>query len=105
MEIERRFVSQSEMAELHREYGFFLVPTRYDSQGVARDEAMSSGLVPITNPVSCVPEFVDESCAVLGGLQEPDVIADQIEYLINNPREFLQDRRQLRSESVHNVGK
>jgi glycosyltransferase involved in cell wall biosynthesis len=33
-----------------------------DTQGVSRDEAMASGLVPVTNAVAAVPEFVDTAC-------------------------------------------
>lgn len=59
------FLTQHQIAELHKEHGVFLVPTRIDSQGVSRDEAMSSGLVVITNNVSAVPEFVDNDCGIL----------------------------------------
>ena len=59
------FLSQSEISELHKEHGVFLVPTRVDSQGVSRDEAMSSGLVVITNKVAAIPEFVDEESGLL----------------------------------------
>ncbi|BAJ00592.1 conserved hypothetical protein [Shewanella violacea DSS12] len=63
--IERKFLKQSEIAELHKDYGIFLTPTRMDAQGVSRDEAMASGLVPITNAVAAIPEFVDEECGIL----------------------------------------
>lgn len=63
--IERRFLKQPEIAELHKHYGIFLTPTRMDAQGVSRDEAMSSGLVPITNSVTAIPEFVDNQCGIL----------------------------------------
>ena len=59
------FLTHGEIAELHKEYGIFLTPTRMDSQGVSRDEAMSSGLVPVTTSVTAIPEFVDEQCGVL----------------------------------------
>ncbi|MFZ7096826.1 glycosyltransferase family protein [Luteimonas dalianensis] len=59
----RGFLPQREIASLHRAHGTFLVPTRGDTQGVSRDEAMSSGLVPVTTRVAAVPEFVDGSCA------------------------------------------
>lgn len=65
----RGFLTQSEISELHAEFGIFLVPTRMDAQGVSRDEAMASGLVPITNGVAAVPEFVDDAS---GFLAEPD---------------------------------
>ena len=50
---------------MHKKNGIFMVPTRLDSQGVSRDEAMSSGLVPITNNVAAIPEFVDDTCGML----------------------------------------
>jgi glycosyltransferase involved in cell wall biosynthesis len=63
--IEKKFLQQKEIAALHKEYGVFLCPTRMDSQGVSRDEAMSSGLVPITNAVAAIPEFVDDMSGFL----------------------------------------
>jgi len=67
--LDKGFLTQAEIARLHGEYGVFLCPTRDDTQGVSRDEAMASGLVPVTNRVAAVPEFVDDSCAILA---EPD---------------------------------
>lgn len=63
------FLSQSEIAKLHRDYGIFLCPSRMDTQGVSRDEAMSSGLVPVTNRVGAISEFVPENS---GFLCEPE---------------------------------
>lgn len=63
--IHEGFLTHSEIAELHKEYGIFLTPTRMDSQGVSRDEAMSSGLIPVTTSVTAIPEFVDGQCGVL----------------------------------------
>lgn len=86
--IERRFVMHHEIADIQKEYGVFLNPTRWDSQGVSRDEAMASGLVPVTTSVSAVPEFVDDQC---GMLVEPDnacELAAAITYLYENPEEF-----------------
>jgi FkbM family methyltransferase len=63
--IERRFLTQIEIAKLHKDYGVFLCPTRMDAQGVSKDEAMSSGLVPISNGVTAIPEFIDEYSGIL----------------------------------------
>ena len=87
--IDRKFVTQSEIAQLHKEYGIFLVPTRCDSQGVSRDEAMASGLVPVTNRVSAVPEFVDESCGVLASAEDAEQLADGIAALYLDADAFL----------------
>lgn len=87
--IDRKFVTQSEIAQLHKENGIFLVPTRCDSQGVSRDEAMSSGLVPVTNRVSAVPEFVDESCGILASAEDAGQLADGIAALYLDADAFL----------------
>jgi glycosyltransferase involved in cell wall biosynthesis len=87
--IDPTFLTQAEIAALHREYGVFLNPTRWDSQGVSRDEAMASGLVPITNRSSAVPEFMDESCGFMVPEEDPQAIADAIERLVQDPALFL----------------
>jgi glycosyltransferase involved in cell wall biosynthesis len=86
--IERRFLSQSEIARLHHDYGVFLCPSRWDSQGVSRDEAMSSGLVPVTNLIAAIPEFVDESCGVLAGPDDAVTMAEGIAYMYKKPDLF-----------------
>lgn len=86
--LERRFLSQPEIAALHREYGVFLCPTRMDSQGVSRDEAMASGLVPVTNAVAAIPEFVDETCGVLAPRDDAEAMAEGLGRLVNEPGYF-----------------
>lgn len=58
--LEKRFLNQQEIIEEHKKHGVFLVPTRMDTQGVSRGEAMSSGLVAITNKVAAIPEFCSD---------------------------------------------
>ena len=60
-----------------------------DSQGVSRDEAMSSGLIPVTNAVTAIPEFVDENCGILAPAEDYLSMADGIESLARNPEKFL----------------
>ncbi|WP_095109650.1 FkbM family methyltransferase [Pseudomonas sp. Irchel 3E20] len=86
--IERRFLSQKEIATLHKDYGVFLCPTRMDAQGVSRDEAMSSGLVPVTNGVTAIPEFVSEDCGVLAQGDDAQGMADGIASLFTDPGKF-----------------
>jgi glycosyltransferase involved in cell wall biosynthesis len=87
--IQRGFLSHSEIAKLHKEYGIFLSPTRMDSQGVSRDEAMSSGLVAITNDVTAIPEFVDNESGVLVPGEDFKGMAKAIERIYHHPSEFL----------------
>jgi glycosyltransferase involved in cell wall biosynthesis/spore maturation protein CgeB/predicted nucleic acid-binding Zn-ribbon protein len=86
--IEKRFLTHAEIAALHREYGIFLCPTRMDTQGVSRDEAMASGLVPVTNAVAAIPEFVDDSCGILAPEQDAEAMARGIALLYEQPLKF-----------------
>ncbi len=88
IKIEKRFLTQEEISEYHKQYGLFLCPTRMDSQGVSRDEAMSSGLVPITNAVAAVPEFTDEGCAILAPEESASELAEGIKNLYFDSSQF-----------------
>lgn len=87
--IERRFVNHSDIALLHKQYGVFLCPSRMDTHGVSRDEAMSSGLVPVTTAVAAIPEFVDDKCGILAPAENADAMAAGICELIRDPQLFL----------------
>lgn len=87
--LERRFLAQRQIRDLHKDYGVLLVPSRIDSQGVSRDEAMASGLVPVTNAVSAIPEFVDASVAMLAPREDWRGLADGIRALHADPERFL----------------
>jgi glycosyltransferase involved in cell wall biosynthesis len=88
--IEQCFLKQDEIATLHKEYGIFLCPSRMDTQGVSRDEAMSSGLVPVTNAVAAIPEFADADCSVLAKNEDAQGLAEGIAYLYENPQQYSQ---------------
>jgi glycosyltransferase involved in cell wall biosynthesis len=85
----KKFLSQYEIVELHKTCGIYLATTRLDSQGVSRDEAMSSGLVPIANAVSAIPEFVDERCGILVPSEDYHSVAKAVEILYAEPELFL----------------
>ncbi len=87
--IERGYLSHEQMAALYAEYGVVLVPTRWDSQGVSRDEAMASGLVPVTSAVSAVPEFLSEEEGILAPYDDHHALAEGIAKLHHDPAAFL----------------
>jgi len=90
VEIHKGFLQQQEIADLHKEYGVFLCPTRLDSQGVSMCEAMSSGLVAISNNITAIPEFVEHRhTGLLANPEDPIHLADQIETLFFNENLFL----------------
>ncbi len=88
VEIRKGFLSQSEIAQLHSEYGVFLCPSRMDTQGVSRDEAMASGLVPLTNRVGAVPEFVHDDAGFLCDEESHTQLANAIDSLYADPGRF-----------------
>lgn len=90
VKIEEKFLRQDEIVAYYQKNGIVLIPTRGDTQGVSRDEAMSCGLVPITNAVAAIPEFVDDRCGVLAPAEDAQAMADGIEKLYHNPELFLQ---------------
>ncbi len=90
---DKTFLQQREIAQLHRRHGIFLVPTRMDTQGVSRDEAMASGLVPVTSAVAAVPEFVDDSCGELAPPEDADGLAAGILALVRDPARFREKSR------------
>jgi glycosyltransferase involved in cell wall biosynthesis/spore maturation protein CgeB/SAM-dependent methyltransferase len=96
--IEKGFLTQQQITELYKQYGVFLVPSRIDSQGVSRDEAMASGLVPVTNRVSAIPEFVDEDVAFLAPAEDWRALADAIRALHADPQRF---QRMSRAAAIH----
>lgn len=87
--IHKAFLDHFSIVKLHAENGVFLTPTRMDAQGVSRDEAMSSGLVPVTTDVAAIPEFVDGECGMVVPPEDPVALADAIEYLVENPDRYL----------------
>ena len=86
--LEERFYTHDEIAALHKDYGVCLIPTRWDSHGVSRDEAMSSGLIPVTSAVAAIPEFVDDDCGIVAQPEDWQGLADGILLLYNNPELF-----------------
>ena len=101
--LKRGFLSNEEYEDIFNDYGIFLTPTRWDSHGVSRDEAMSAGLVPVTNSVSAIPEFVDDICAVLGPNEDHLSLAEGIIKMIDDENIFseksLNASNRVRSQS------
>lgn len=99
--IERKFLTHSEIAALHKEYGVFLCPSRMDTQGVSRDEAMSSGLVPITNAVGSIPEFMSEFNDLLSEPENYHNLALIVKNLYLNPEKFVKYSHLVRASVIN----
>jgi len=90
VKIQQGFLNHSEIADTHKDYGIFLCPSRMDTQGVSRDEAMSSGLVPVTTAVAAVPEFVDNTSGYVVEPESYEQLARAIEDMYLNGNTFVE---------------
>ncbi|WKD51445.1 FkbM family methyltransferase [Microbulbifer spongiae] len=86
--LKQKFLTREEIAEIHKEYGIFLCASRMDTQGVSRDEAMSSGLVPVTNHIAAIPEFVSEEDGMLAPAEDAQALAESIALLVEDANRF-----------------
>lgn len=86
--IMKTFLRSAEILNLHRQYGIFLAPSRMDTQGVSRDEAMASGLVPVTTRIAAIPEFVNEQCGILAEPEDYVGLAEGIRSIYYSPDRF-----------------
>ncbi|AGS35379.1 hypothetical protein B841_09530 [Corynebacterium maris DSM 45190] len=101
VEIHQRFLTQAEISEVHKDFGVFLVPSRMDTQGVSRGEAMASGLVPITTNVAAIPEFVDAESGIVVPAEDPVALAEAMQNVADDPDLFATLSRGAASR-VHN---
>ncbi|WP_293712347.1 glycosyltransferase [Stenotrophomonas sp. UBA7606] len=105
--LRREFLAPAEISALHRNHGVFLVPTRGDTQGVSRDEAMSSGLVPVTSKIGGVPEFVDETCGMVCEPEDVEAMVQACLEIVRNPALFTDMSRaaakRVRSQSEFSI--
>ena len=72
---------------------------------------MSSGLVPVTNAVAAIPEFIDNTCAILAEENDFVGLAEGIEKLYHDPQLYLQmsrnaaERVRKQSSKVYTIDK
>ncbi|WP_281198460.1 glycosyltransferase family 4 protein [Staphylococcus schleiferi] len=92
--LNKMFIPQNEISSIHREHGIYLGPSRHDSQGVSINEAMSSGLVPISNEIGGIPNFIQQAVSgFLAPRNDVDQMVAYIDYLIQHPKVFLEMSR------------
>lgn len=84
-----KFLSHEEIANIQKECGIALFPTRWDTQGVSALEAASSGLVTLTTDLPVIREFFNCEEQILSPINDFVEIANKVEYFYNNPDEFL----------------
>ncbi|PEI96075.1 glycosyltransferase family 4 protein [Bacillus pseudomycoides] len=101
VKVHNKFLTQEEIADIHKKFGVFLCPTRQDAQGVSMCEAMASGLIPITSNNTAIPEYVthSETGFLTNNHKE---IADSILKLYNNA-ELFTTMSKMTSDSINQI--
>ena len=91
--LNHHYLTQGEIAEVHKQTGVALFPTRYDTQGVSMCEAASSGLPVVSTYRKSVADFLPEECGLLCDGENYRDYADKLEQLYNDPDLFLESSR------------
>ena len=87
--LHKGFVKQNDIPLIHKNHGIYLGPSRHDSQGVSLGEAMSSGLVPVTNAIGGIPEFIThKETGMLAARDNVTEMVEHVEYLYKHARKF-----------------
>ncbi len=65
----------------------FVLPSYYINEGqpVSVLEAISYGVVPLITNYRLMPQMINENSGMFVNKQDPECIADKIEFFINNP--------------------
>lgn len=97
--LHRTFIPNNQIYKIHEKSGIMLIPSRHDSQGVSMCEAASSGVIPVGTDVAAIPYFINnEKYHILAESEKEEQLADIIERLYKNPKEFLEISEGLSKE-------
>lgn len=103
-----KYIDRCEIPNIFKDYGGFIATTRFDSQGVIMCEAMSSGLLTVSNSVTAIPEFIEDG---KNGIiaNSPKEIADKIIEIVTDPEKYRTTienaRRKMEEIGIEKVGK
>lgn len=101
--IHNRYIDNCRVADLYSQYGFFVAPSRSETQGVAMCEAMSCGLPIIATKVGGIPEYVRDGIdGYLVDSDDPKALREAIERLVSDRDLFLKMGVNAR-ENIMNV--
>tara|TARA_B100000902_G_scaffold195038_1_gene186363 strand:+ start:4763 stop:5893 length:1131 start_codon:yes stop_codon:yes gene_type:complete len=99
--IHNTFINKHDMPEHFSGYGVSLSTTRMDAQGVSMCEAMSSGLLTVSNNNTAIPEFIsDMETGILGN--SPQELADKI-LTVTSDKELFENITQQGRETMEKI--
>ena len=88
--ITRKFIPNEKLNEIYSKHGIMMLPSRHDAHAVSMGESASTGLVVLGSTVTSNPYFMNqEENHTLTDPEDFIALADVIERLYKNPKEFL----------------
>ena len=104
--LHRTFIPNNQISKIHEKAGILLIPSRHDAHAVAMGEGAASGLVVVGSNVTSNPFFMNEKeNHTLADPEDYIELANIIERLYNNPKEFLEISKRLSKETHENYCK
>ena len=86
----RKFVPNEKLNEIYSKHGIMMLPSRHDAHAVSMGESASTGLVVLGSTVTSNPYFMNqEENHTLTDPEDFKALADVVERLYNDPKEFL----------------
>lgn len=92
-----KFIPNDKLPAFLSNYGFMLIPTRFDTQGVTLGEGLSAGLLCLTTDIEPMKGYFSEFPKIL--TTSSDSLAAAVLYFLNNKPEFENYTKKL-SEKV-----
>ena len=104
--LHRTFIPNNKISKIHEKSGILLIPSRHDAHAVAMGEGASSGLVVVGSNVTSNPFFMnDKENHILADPEDYVGLANIIERLYYNPKEFLEISKRLSKKTRENYCK
>ena len=87
VELKTEWIPRELLPRMYNDFGYFIAPSRTESQGVAMCEAMACGLPIIATRVGGIPEFVSDGFnGLLVPPEDPLKLRKAVKLLILNDR-------------------
>ncbi len=92
----RSFIPNEKLNDIYKKHGIMLLPSRHDAHAVSMGESASTGLVVVGSNVTSNPYFMNEKeNHTLADPENYIELANIIERLYNNPKEFLEISKRM----------
>ena len=98
----KNFLTHEQIAEVHRNHGIGLFPTRHDTQGVSSCEAALSGVVTLSSNFEAVKEYLLDEC--LTSIGDAVAFARKIDEIIMDSGKFLRLSRESHEKVLATSG-